>query len=71
MKLLDYYSEFRRTFHTCKHCGWHGKGTDFNNGTFNCLGINKLCPSCGEQHTLARFDQLVEDHYPDDWPPVG
>ena len=32
MKLLDHYSEFRRAFHTCKHCGWSGTGAMMKNG---------------------------------------
>ena len=60
MKLLDHYSEFRRAFHTCKHCGWHGKGTSMKNGSYNSLGINKHCPECGEHHSFAKFSALVE-----------
>jgi hypothetical protein len=41
MKLLDHYSEFRRAYHTCRHCGWHGRGAAMKNGSYNFQGHSK------------------------------
>jgi uncharacterized protein (DUF983 family) len=41
------------------------------NGSYNSLGINKLCPNCGEHHSFTKFSVLVEDDCPEDWPSVS
>lgn len=67
---LPRFSQFRRALHTCK-CGWSGTGAMMRNGSYSGLGVNKLCPKCGEHHSFAKFSAVVENGTPDDWPPVG
>ena len=70
VKLLDHYSQFRRTFHTCEACGWSGPGGWMDSGPFTCLGVDKFCPACGEFYAFAKFSVIVGDDDPDDWPPI-
>jgi predicted RNA-binding Zn-ribbon protein involved in translation (DUF1610 family) len=61
VKLLDHYSEFRRTIHTCKHCGWRGSGAMMKSGNYTSIGIDKHCPECGEHHSCAKFSMIVQN----------